>query len=219
MRAEVFEKRFASTNDTRRCVVDAAMCSTWSVVDLHGRQGFSRDIGKLFGPDVAMLQIHSFPPIASPLSRVLILGTMPGKASLRARQYYAHPQNAFWRIIGEILGFDPASPYDIRVASVQSAGVAIWDVLKSCIRASSLDSAIEAASAVPNDFAGFLAEHPQIQRICFNGAKAEALYMKHVRPSVPTDIPVQYLRLPSTSPANASLPSSEKLRAWRAIVL
>jgi TDG/mug DNA glycosylase family protein len=166
-----------------------------------------------------MLQIHSFPPIASPLSRVLILGTMPGKASLRARQYYAHPQNAFWRIIGEILGFDPASPYDIRVASVQSAGVAIWDVLKSCIRASSLDSAIEAASAVPNDFAEFLAEHPQIQRICFNGAKAEALYMMHVRPSVPTDIPVQYLRLPSTSPANASLPLPEKLRAWRAIVL
>jgi double-stranded uracil-DNA glycosylase len=162
--------------------------------------------------------VHSFPPIASGSSRVLILGTMPSKVSLRERQYYAHPQNRFWRIIGGILGFDPASPYETRVAAVQSAGIAIWDVLRSCIRESSLDSAIEASSVVPNDFAAFFAEHPQIRRICFNGAKAEALYMRHVRPRLPPDADVQYLRLPSTSPANAALPLSEKLQAWHAIV-
>jgi TDG/mug DNA glycosylase family protein len=166
-----------------------------------------------------MMQIHSFPPIAGGMPRVLILGTMPGKVSLRERQYYAHPQNVFWRIIGGILGFDPASPYDARVASVQSAGIAIWDVLKSCLRESSLDSAIDASSVVPNDFASFLAKHPQIRRICFNGAKAEALYLKHVRPFVAASPNVRYLRLPSTSPANASLALSEKMRAWQAILL
>jgi TDG/mug DNA glycosylase family protein len=166
-----------------------------------------------------MVHIQSFPPIASRTARVLILGTMPGKASLREGQYYAHPQNVFWRILGEILGFDPASPYDARVASVQSADIAVWDVLKSCVRESSLDSAIEASSVVPNDLATFLVEHPQVRRICFNGATAEALYMRHVRPRLAANPDVQHLRLPSTSPANASVPLSEKVRAWRVIVL
>jgi hypoxanthine-DNA glycosylase len=166
-----------------------------------------------------MAQIHSFPPIATRTARVLILGTMPGKVSLRERQYYAHPQNAFWRIIGGILGFDPRSPYDARVAAVQSADIAIWDVLKSCMRPSSLDSAIDAASAMPNNFAAFLAEHPQIRRICFNGATAEALFLRHVRPRIAADPSVQYLRLPSTSPANASWSIAQKARAWQAIVL
>lgn len=166
-----------------------------------------------------MSWIDGFPPIASGTARVLILGTMPGKASLRAGRYYAHPQNTFWRIMGGLLGFDPASPYDARVAAVESAGIAIWDVLKSCVRASSLDSAIEASSVVPNDFAAFLAAHPQIQRICFNGAKAEALYVRHARPRLAANPDVQHLRLPSTSPANASLPLAEKMRAWQAIVL
>jgi TDG/mug DNA glycosylase family protein len=164
-------------------------------------------------------QVHSFPPIAVKSSRVLILGTMPGKVSLRERQYYAHPQNAFWRIVGGILGFDPALPYQARVAAVQSAGMAVWDVLKSCIRPSSMDSAIDAASAVPNDFATFFAEHPHIQRICFNGATAEALFTKRVRPRLAADQELRYVRLPSTSPANASVPLSEKMRAWQAIVL
>ena len=164
------------------------------------------------------MQIHSFPPIAQRTARVLILGTMPGQVSLRERQYYAHPQNAFWRILGGILGFDPALPYHERVDSVQSAGVAIWDVLKACAREGSLDSAIDAATAVPNDFATFLAEHPQIRRICFNGAAAQALYMKHVRPHLTNDLNVEYLRLPSTSPAHASLSFFEKTRAWEAIV-
>jgi double-stranded uracil-DNA glycosylase len=167
---------------------------------------------------VTVPHVQSFPPIASRASRVLILGTMPGKVSLRERQYYAHPQNLFWRIVGGIVGFDPAGPYQARVASVQSARVAIWDVLKSCMRASSLDSAIEASSVVPNDFGAFFPEHPRIRRICFNGAKAEALYLKHVRPRLSANAEFQYVRLPSTSPANASLPLAEKLRAWQAIV-
>lgn len=164
-----------------------------------------------------MALVHSFPPIASPESRTLILGSMPGKVSLRAHQYYAHPQNLFWRIIGSLLGFDPASPYDDRVAFVRSAGIAVWDVLRSCKRASSLDSDIVHASAVPNDLPGFLRAHPQIRRVCFNGAKAEALYVRHVRPGLSVEGDIEHLRLPSTSPANASWSLPQKMRAWQAI--
>lgn len=166
-----------------------------------------------------MSPVHSFPPIESRMSRVLILGTMPGRVSLRERQYYAHPQNAFWRIIGAIVGFDPASSYQTRVAFVRSAEIAVWDVLKSCIRGSSLDSAIDSSSVVPNDFGTFFGKHPQIHRICFNGAKAEALYAKHVRPRLAGSPDIQYVRMPSTSPANASLPFSKKLQAWQTILL
>lgn len=144
---------------------------------------------------------------------------MPGSVSLRERQYYAHPQNAFWRIIGAIVGFDPACPYQARVAFVLSAEIAVWDVLKSCIRGGSLDSAIDRSSVVPNDFRAFLGEHPNILRICFNGAKAEALYAKHVRPRLAGSSEIRYARLPSTSPANASLPLSKKMQAWQAILL
>jgi double-stranded uracil-DNA glycosylase len=165
-----------------------------------------------------MSYVQSFPPIESPMSRVLILGTMPGKASLRAGQYYAHPQNAFWRIAGTILGFDPASPYEARIALMRAAGVAVWDVLKSCTRQSSLDSDIVHATAVPNDLPAFLGEHPQIRRVCFNGAKAEALYARHVRPRLAASPDVQYVRLPSTSPANASVPWPAKLQAWQAVL-
>jgi double-stranded uracil-DNA glycosylase len=166
-----------------------------------------------------MSYVHSFPPIASAASRVLILGTMPGKVSLRERQYYAHPQNAFWRIAGAIVGFDPASPYEIRADLMRAAGIAIWDVLKSCTRQGSLDSDIVPSTAVPNDLPGFLCEHRQIRRICFNGAKAEALYARHVRPYLAGGQDIQYVRLPSTSPANASVPVAKKLHAWQAIVL
>jgi len=162
-----------------------------------------------------MAHVESFPPIESAVARVLILGTMPGKASLRAQQYYAHPQNAFWRIAGTILGFDPAASYEVRTAMMRAAGIALWDVLKSCTRASSLDSAIVPATAVPNDLPAFLGDHPQIRRICFNGAKAEALYARYVRPRLVSAPDIHYLRLPSTSPANASVPWPQKLQAWR----
>lgn len=163
-----------------------------------------------------MPRIHGFPPIASADARVLILGTMPSKASLQARQYYAHPQNLFWRLVGEMLGFDRASPYEARAAALVAARIALWDVLASCRRRSSLDSDIDPATAVPNDFAAFFACHRRIHRICFNGATAEKLYLKHVGklPGVPTT--VEHVRLPSTSPANAGIPYTEKKRAWRA---
>lgn len=142
---------------------------------------------------------------------------MPGADSLRKRQYYAHPRNAFWRIVGTIFGFDPESAYEVRASSLADSKVALWDVLKSCARDGSLDSDIESATIVPNDIAGFLARHPRIRRVCFNGARAEALYMRHVRPRLRGRSGIEHLRLPSTSPAHAGLAYLDKLRAWRAV--
>jgi double-stranded uracil-DNA glycosylase len=163
------------------------------------------------------MHVHSFPPIESADSRVLILGTMPGKASLRAGQYYANPMNAFWRIAGEILAFDASGAYETRASMLVTAGIALWDVLHSCTRASSLDSDIVSGSIVLNDFETFFASHRSIRRVCFNGAKAESLYMRRVRPLIKNPPECEYVRLPSTSPANASMRFAEKLRAWRVI--
>jgi hypoxanthine-DNA glycosylase len=167
---------------------------------------------------VTIAPVHSFAPIARRTARVLILGSMPGVASLSANEYYAHPRNQFWRIAGELLGFDPALPYAARIMRLCAADIALWDVLASCIRRNSLDAAIEPRSAVANDFAGFFAAHPGIRRICFNGATAEALYLRHVRPGLAPGPEVEHLRLPSTSPAHAALPFPAKLQAWRAVL-
>jgi hypoxanthine-DNA glycosylase len=163
------------------------------------------------------VQVHSFAPVANASSRLLILGSMPGLASLRARQYYAHPRNAFWRIIGELYGIDPGAPYRARIAALLAERIALWDVLASCVREGSLDSDIDEASIVANPLADFLRAHPAIGSLCFNGAKAHAAYRKHVLPGLAGGgPPIVVHRLPSTSPANTSLTYPEKLGAWRA---
>ena len=165
-----------------------------------------------------MSYIHSFPPVSGPAADRLILGSMPGKASLAANQYYAHPRNLFWPII-EILFDIPADlPYEARCRQLAEQGVALWDVLRTCTRSSSLDSDILEASIVPQDFDGFLRAHPRIGVIFFNGAKAESVWRRHVGPTLPDDLAViPTSRLPSTSPANASIPYPVKLRQWRAV--
>lgn len=156
--------------------------------------------------------LESFPPLVSPGARVLILGNMPGVASLGAQQYYAHPRNAFWRITGALFGFDPEAPYADRVSTLTGAGVAVWDVLKFCRRVGSLDASVEPDSMVPNDFHAFFATHPTISHVYFNGAAAD----KNYRRLVAAVDRLRYTRLPSTSPAHTT-PFGVKLAAWQQV--
>lgn len=162
-----------------------------------------------------MPHIHSFPPVSRPDATILILGSMPGKVSLQQQRYYAHPSNAFWKIMGELVGADPALPYEARLEVLQQSAIALWDVLASCQRESSLDAHIRSEAA--NDFASFFARHPQISHVYFNGSKAEQSFNKFVlgKQVLP---PLQLSRLPSTSPAHAGMRYPEKLAAWRAIL-
>lgn len=159
---------------------------------------------------------QSFPPVARADARVLILGSMPGEASLRAQQYYAHPRNLFWPFMDALFDAGPEHPYAERLRRLQSHGVAVWDVLAGCVRPGSLDGDIVRGSEVVNDFAAFRAAHPRLQRICLNGGTAAALFARHVaRPQPALCADLRIVALPSTSPANASQPPAAKLARWR----
>ena len=154
--------------------------------------------------------LHGLPPIIDGGARVLILGNMPSAMSLAAQQYYGNPRNAFWRIMGEIFGFDAEAPYEARTAAMRANGVAVWDVLRSCRRIGSLDSAVEPTSMVPNDFRTLFDAYPTIERVMFNGAAAEKNFNRLV------GLDVRSVRLPSTSPAQ-TMRYADKLAAWRII--
>ncbi|SDW93659.1 DNA-deoxyinosine glycosylase [Nitrosomonas communis] len=164
-----------------------------------------------------MTRIYSFAPIADEHAEVLILGSMPGIASLAAGQYYAHKQNVFWRIMAELLSFDPAISYADKVQVLKSARIALWDVLHSCKRDGSLDAKIEIVTQIANDFENFFRGHRNITHLFFNGTKAEISFKQLVMPRMKSNA-LCYSRLPSTSPANASISFEGKLKAWQAIL-
>lgn len=161
------------------------------------------------------MQSRGFLPLARADARVLVLGSLPGQMSLQRGEYYAQPQNAFWKIAGQLFGATPELPYEERVNQLLANRVAVWDVCASAFRPGSLDSAIQRESIVTNDFAGFLAQQAAIQLIAFNGAKAAELYARLVREDLPeTARKLRSLILPSTSPANASMSFEQKLKRW-----
>jgi len=164
----------------------------------------------------AVSAVRSFPPIGNRAARVLVLGSMPGAASLMAGRYYANPHNAFWPIMGALFAAGPMAPYAKRILILRRAGLALWDVLASCVREGSLDSDIDEASIVPNDFRTFFDSHPRVTHVFFNGAKAENCFYRYVRPRL-SDRDLFFTRLPSTSPAHASLSLPQKLEAWRVV--
>jgi hypoxanthine-DNA glycosylase len=163
-----------------------------------------------------MSRLEGLPPIAAATAHTLILGSMPGAASLAAQAYYAHPRNLFWPIVAEVLGIDAALPYPERTRRLAEQGFALWDVLAACRRPGSLDARIEAESIEVNDFGPFFADHPGIRRVFFNGATAEHCFRRHVAAGI-SGVAFGARRLPSTSPANASIPYAAKLAAWRGI--
>jgi hypoxanthine-DNA glycosylase len=156
--------------------------------------------------------LEGFPPVVDDTAGLLILGSFPSVMSLASGQYYGNPRNAFWSITGALFGFDAAAAYETRLAALQSAGIALWDVLHTCRRAGSADAKIDPKSVVANDFAQLLAAYPSITRVCFNGSAAQQLYSR----LVDVDADVDYRLLPSTSPARA-MPAGQKLQAWRVI--
>ena len=164
------------------------------------------------------MQIESFPPIADARATRLILGSMPGRASLTAHQYYAHPHNAFWRIMTALLEVAPDATYLARVRALQDANMAVWDVLQSCERHGSLDSSIRRDTEVANDFATFFARHPRVTKVFFNGGAAEAGFKRHYG-ALMGDPRLSFQRLPSTSPAHAALRFEQKLALWRAVIV
>lgn len=157
------------------------------------------------------LRVQSFAPLHRGDARVLILGSMPGRASLHANQYYAHPRNAFWPILGSWCGIAADAPYAERVTALLDAHIALWDVLEHCERVGSLDSAIDLKAARPNAIAELLGAQPQIERVLFNGAAAANIYQRF---QLPQAAPLQLRRLPSTSPAHAGMSLAEKTRRW-----
>lgn len=163
------------------------------------------------------MHVHSFDAVTDTKTAIIVLGSMPGKASLRIGEYYAHPRNLFWTFAEEILGIERALPYSDRVSKLLLQHIGLWDVIQTCTRTSSLDSDIVERSIVPNDFASLLARRQNLRTFLFNGTKAEASFRRHVLPTLPQANTLTLMRLPSTSPANASIPLSEKREAWSAL--
>jgi hypoxanthine-DNA glycosylase len=159
-----------------------------------------------------------FAPVQTRAARILILGSFPSRRSLQAGQYYAHPRNAFWPLLGRVLGTSFDVPYAKRRQLLKRNCVALWDVVAAARRPGSLDSSIVGHSIVVNDFGGFFRAHPRIRLVCFNGAKAAELYRRLVLPKLgPGFGKMRYHRLPSTSPAHAAMPFERKLARWRAV--
>lgn len=162
--------------------------------------------------DLADTALRGLAPSCQPGATVLILGSMPGAVSLSQQQYYAHPRNLFWPIMARLAGFSAALPYSERLTALHASGIALWDVIGSCQRSGSLDSAIRQEQV--NDFAGFFARQPKLAVIGFNGAKAWQSFKRQVVPLQVVPDNITLLQLPSTSPAHAAMGFSEKLQQW-----
>lgn len=157
-----------------------------------------------------------FPPVESKRARVLILGSLPGAESIRQGEYYAHPRNAFWPLMGELCGAGRELDYAARLRKLAARGIALWDVLHAAQRPGSLDAAIHPRRLEANDIPGLLARHPELEIIAFNGGAAETLFNRHVRSRCGAGlVRVRCRRLPSTSPACARWSYARKLAAWQ----
>ena len=159
-----------------------------------------------------MNNCKSFKPSIDNNSKILILGSMPGVKSLEEQQYYAHPQNRFWKVIGCICN-EPKIPelnYEIKLKTLLNNNIALWDTLKSCKREGSLDSDIQ--NEAPNDIRKLLKKYPNIKMICLNGNKSYSAFKKYF-----PDLLEKYTcyKLPSTSPANARYKLDDLFKEWK----
>ncbi len=159
-----------------------------------------------------MTRSEGFSPIARADATVLILGSLPGQRSIDAGEYYAHPQNAFWKIMRSLYAVD--GNYEERCAALLEHRIALWDVLSSSIRPGSLDASIRTETATANDFCYYDTAHPEIHLIAFNGQKAQQLFRKFVHlDDVQQNVAAK--ALPSSSPAHAAMSWADKAGAWK----
>ena len=160
---------------------------------------------------IIVVRKSSFPPVVAPDARVLVLGSLPGERSLAAGRYYAHPRNRFWHLIGQVIGVDLAPlDYEQRLAALLEAGVGLWDTVASAHRCGSLDAAIREAE--PNPLADLAASLPELRAVGFNGQASARIGMRRLAGTNLALIP-----LPSSSPANASIPLADKVKLWSAL--
>ena len=160
------------------------------------------------------MKSRGFPPVVGTDPRVLVLGSLPGRASLEAGEYYAQPRNAFWSIMESLCGAHRDDAYDQRLNALTNAGVALWDVLLEADRPGSLDASIVVATQRVNAVAEFIAHHASLELIAFNGKKSAEVYRRSIAAEV-SRTGLQSVVLPSTSPAFASLRWQQKLEIWR----
>ena len=154
--------------------------------------------------------LEGLAPVVDAQTRLVVLGSFPGVASLQAQQYYGHPRNHFWAILAALWNVDlKAASYAQRLKAARAHGLGLWDVYASCRREGSLDSAIEQAQF--NDLASLKQRAPRLEAIAHNGGES-ARAMR-----VTAALGLALHRLPSTSPANASWSFQRKLAAWRAV--
>jgi len=163
-------------------------------------------------------RVQSFAPILGKHPRILILGSMPGIASLEAVQYYAHPRNVFWPIMADLFSIDAEADYAQRIAQISEVPVILWDTLKRCERPGSLDASIKHDTVEANDIPGLLAEYPAISAVACNGATSANYFRRLVMPQISAGIEIDLLPMPSTSPANAGMTFAQKLTAWRRLL-
>lgn len=163
------------------------------------------------------MKVRGFPPILGAKPQVLILGSAPSVASLAAGQYYGHPRNAFWWIMGQLYWPAQSLDYQQRCLRLIENGIAVWDVLARCERPGSLDSAIVAGTEVCNDISGLLHEQSGIRSVLLNGGKAQQSFRRHLWPQLEVPLPA-IVNLPSTSPANAGMRPPEKLKRWAEVL-
>lgn len=162
--------------------------------------------------------LTGLPPVVASDCRVLVLGSMPGAASIQAGRYYAHPRNRFWPVMATLAGVAAGATYEERLVALQRAGIGLWDVIGQCRRAGSLDSAIVRGSERPNALVPLIASLGQLRVIAFNGATAASLFRRHVEPQLPQLCqPVQRIALPSTSPAHAAMGVEALREAWNVL--
>lgn len=167
-----------------------------------------------------MHKVVSFPPQVGADCRVLVLGTVPSLRSLELRQSYGHAQNLFWTFMGELFDAGRELAYAERIARLHARGIGIWDVYRQVERPGSLDSSIVKASEVPNAIPQLLACETTIRAIALNGGKAAEGFRRHIEPKLKPALRerVDVLALPSTSPANASIPRAEKFAQWHVLL-